>query len=227
MDNQRESHREIVAKFRKRTTLPFLGILLLLIVGSFFMNDNLRSPINHSATNNPALLIPYNAGKVYKHFSIENPEALESAISNAIKEQGKNYFAGDYLTEGHMILGIEKKDNNKKVTVYTVASVGWFSFENGFFTKISGTGAVPTVMTFAENNLGAYELLTYREPEDGSNYAASIKKMFPEDLQELLFTSQVNYLYLDLQQEAQAKAYLQSIGSTAEVNINLRRPLPL
>lgn len=76
--------------------------------------------------------------------------------------------AGEAATEGHIILDTEEKDG--KIKAYTIASYGWFRFENGIFTTVSGSGAIPTVMTFAKNANGAYVLLQYQEPQDGALY---------------------------------------------------------
>ncbi|QGG48594.1 Peptidase M56 BlaR1 [Heliorestis convoluta] len=164
-------------------------------------------------------------GEIYNQLSVLNPQGLEGAISDAIKNQGKGYYPGEYLTEGHIILGLEKKD--KDLIVYTIASTGWFGFENAIFTKTSGTGAIPTVMTFTYNELGEYELLDYQEPRDGSEYAPSLKKLFPESLQKPLLSGNIDTTDLDRQQEAQAEVYLQNIGRSAQVQIDyVEKQLP-
>ncbi len=101
---------------------------------------------------------------------------IEQAVSAAIKDQGKVYLNGECITEGHVILDTEERDGTVKA--YTIASVGWFGFENGVFTKISGSGAIPTVMTFFRNENGTYSLLEYKELMDGAGYTDSIKKIF-------------------------------------------------
>lgn len=144
------------------------------------------------------------------------PRNIEQAVSAAIKDQGKVYLDGECITEGHVILDTEERDGTVKA--YTVASVGWFGFENGILTKISGSGAIPTVMTFARNENGTYSLLEYKEPMDGAGYPDSIKKMFPAKLHDQVLISQEGYADLARQQEKQALAYLTSIGRTAKVS---------
>ncbi|GAB6181351.1 hypothetical protein JCM14036_26700 [Desulfotomaculum defluvii] len=141
---------------------------------------------------------------------------IDSAVSQAIIGQNKGYRAGEVATEGHIILDTE--ENNGRVKVYTIASFGWFEFENGVFTKTSGSGAIPTVITFVKNTKGEYSLLEYQEPEDGAYYTASIKKMFPLKLRTQVIAAQSAYSDLARQQEAQAAAYLKSIGRDAEVS---------
>lgn len=141
---------------------------------------------------------------------------LEKAVSLAIKGQRTAYGLGEVATEGHLILDTEEKDGTVKV--YTLASYGAFGFENDIFTKVSGSGAIPTVITLAKSAKGEYSLLEYKEPIDGSGYTPSIKKMFPRKLQSRVFSTDKDYLDLVKQQEAQATEYLKSIGRSAQVS---------
>jgi bla regulator protein BlaR1 len=102
--------------------------------------------------------------------------------------------------------------------VYTISSISWFGFENGIFTGISGSGAIPTVITFSKNQSGEYLLLEYKEPMDGAGYSQSIKKMFPKKLWDKVFTTE-KYPEITKQMEAQAKDYLQSIGRISKVSL--------
>lgn len=140
---------------------------------------------------------------------------LDDAVSQAIKSLINAYGEGETATEGHIIL--DSEEINGTVKVYTIASFGAFGFENGIFTKVSGSGAIPTVMIFSKDKNGGYSL-EYKEPEDGAGYARSIKKMFPQKLQDRVQSSQEDYAELVRQQEAQAADYLKSIGRTAAVN---------
>ncbi|AFM01550.1 MULTISPECIES: M56 family metallopeptidase [Desulfitobacterium] len=143
-------------------------------------------------------------------------QSIEEAVSLAVKGQGKGYLQGEVLTEGHKIVEVEEKDGT--VIAYTVASVGWFGFENGIFTGTSGSGAIPTVMTFARNSNGEYSLLEYKEAMDGKGYTESIKRNFPQRLWDNVLSAE-HYPELAVQKEAQAKQYLQSIGRDAQVSL--------
>ena len=139
---------------------------------------------------------------------------MEEAISQAIKGRNINYAEGEG-TEGHIILDIEEKA--EEIKVYTIASFGAFGFENGIFTKISGSGAIPTVITFTKEADGEYSLKEYQEPLDGSYYPDSVKKLFPRSLHNRAFNALNDYPILAEQQEAQAAEYLEGIGRKAEV----------
>jgi len=154
-------------------------------------------------------------------------EDIEQAVSQAIKSKGQEcYLMGEVATEGHIVLELEEKDGVMKV--YTISSFGYFGFENSIFTKISGSGAIPTVMTFSKNINGGYSLIKYKEPLDGEECLDSIKEMFPKKLwDKVLDQTNSNYSELALSQESQAKEYLKRIGITAAVSSNyVEKKLP-
>jgi hypothetical protein len=154
-----------------------------------------------------------------KEQSADSPAAtavtLEEAVQQAILQQGSSYLTGEVATEGHEILEIVEDDAS--TTVYAIASFGFFAFENGIFTKISGSGDIPTVLVFSRDESDVYQLLEYQEPEDGSNYETSIKEMFPQHLWGRVLSSAGSASDLLAQQEAQARAYLDLIGRQGEV----------
>ena len=139
-------------------------------------------------------------------------QTIESAISKAILEENEDgYLHGETQTEGHKTLKVEKSSNNQ-IKVYCIVSYGEFGFENSIFTKISGSGAIPTIITLSENEFGEYNLLNYEEPEDGALYFESVQNMFPKQLYPYVFVSDKYYDDLLGQQEEYAKKYLISIG---------------
>ena len=152
-------------------------------------------------------------------------QSLDDAVSQAIKEQSSSYLAGEVATEGHLI--VDSEDKGGMVIVYTLSSYGAFGFENGIFTKISGSGAIPTVITFSKDENGQLKLVDYQEPMDGSYYNSSVKKMFPGQLLQKLKAVEQKGAELISQQEAQAADYLRSIGRTAEVDADyVEKKLP-
>jgi len=129
----------------------------------------------------------------------QNPKTIDGAVSFAIIAQDKGYGSGEVSTEGHIILATEEKDG--KIKVYTISSFGAFGFENGIFTKVSGSGAIPTLMTFTKNEKGEYSLLEYKEPMDGAYNLKSKKAMFPQRLWDEVLSEQKYYTDLAKQQE--------------------------
>ena len=149
---------------------------------------------------------------------------LESAISQAIlsNNTGK-YLTGETIAEGHVILDTAEEDGN--VVVYALTTYGEYAFENNIFTKVSGTGVIPTRIILSKDDKG-YSLVEYKMPEDGSRYTESIKEMFPDNLA----NRAIHYTDWDAekcyQQEYQyANEYLTSIARTAEVNFKVDKKL--
>lgn len=141
---------------------------------------------------------------------------LDEAVANAIKQQSEGYKDGEFVSEGHIILSVQ--EGTETVKVYTIASLGVFGFENGIFTKVRGSGAIPTVMTFYRDRQGRYALIKYQEPLDGAGYVESVREMFPLNLHARVLSPHDEYAELKKQQEAQAREYLRSIGRSAEVS---------
>lgn len=141
---------------------------------------------------------------------------MDDAVGKAILEGSGLYAKGETATEGHIILDTVR--DNGLIKVYAIASYGEFGFENGVFTKVSGSGAIPTVITFSLEEYGDYALLEYREPMDGEYYRDSIKEMFPRRLHRRALSADIDYPALAGQQEVQAREYLKSIGREARVS---------
>lgn len=177
-------------------------------------NTSTSSEINTASSNNVNSKIN-TAGGTSANSEID--ASLSAAVGKAVKNFGENsYSKGEFASEGHEILDVEEKNN--VVKVYTISSFGYFGFQNGIFTIISGSGAIPTVITFSRNN-NSYSLKEYKEPEDGSGYSESIKKMFPKKLWDKVLSKDDSVSSkLSTQQEAQAEQYLKSIGRTAKVD---------
>lgn len=144
---------------------------------------------------------------------------LEEVVKNEILQKNFNgYKSGEAQGEGHKILKTQEK--NGHTVVYMIESYGQYGFENGIFTKVSGSGAIPTVMTFSKNSKSEYMLEDYKIPQDGSGYVSSIRKMFPLLLQKEALNANKYYDELLRQETVYAKAYLKSINREAVVQGN-------
>lgn len=100
--------------------------------------------------------------------------------------------------------------------------VGNYGFENNIFTKISGSGVIPTVVTIDENNNVKIEY-----PLDGAGYTESIEKMFPKEYQEIIWNSldnnSENYKEIKTKEIAYAKSYLEKIGRTSPIEDHVEK----
>lgn len=142
---------------------------------------------------------------------------LEKAVSAAIlKENGDHYPKDECMGEGHIVLGTEEEGDH--VTVYMLAMFGRYQFQDGNLVKNSGSGAIPTVITFRREENGTYALEEYKTALDGSLYAPSIKEMFPEKLWEIcILPSDDDVKELTKQEREYAAAYLKKLGREAEI----------
>lgn len=149
--------------------------------------------------------------------SAERIYDIEEAVSYAILHRNADaYMLGECSAEGHHIL--ETEEAGDQVTVYVLAMFGYYGFEDGNFIKVSGSGAIPTVITFRKHPDGSYGLLDHQEAMDGGMYLESIKELFPERLQEsCLHVSETIMEDLRAQEHQYAADYLEAIGREAEI----------
>lgn len=142
---------------------------------------------------------------------------MEEAVADAIlHEKSDAYMLGECQAEGHHILDTEAE--GEQITAYVLAMFGYYGFEDGNFVKVSGSGAIPTVITFKKHPDGSYGLIDYREVMDGGMYLDSLKELFPERLQEqCLHVPEDIMENLSAQERQYATEYLKAIGRTAEI----------
>ena len=146
----------------------------------------------------------------------ENAAAVteDEAVARAVLDRAESgYSTGECSAEGHIILRVVPEGDT--VVVYAQCSTGNYGFVNGNFEEVSGSGAIPSRLTFTRDSEGGFTLTEYWEPEDGNRYAASIKENFPADL--VTRAMDTDYPALQAQKETYAKAYLEEIGREAEV----------
>ena len=132
------------------------------------------------------------------------------------------YLEGECQAEGHILLGQDTKGNN--TFIYALSMVGDYGFENEIFTKVSGSGITPIVVTLDE-----YNIATIEYPMDGSGYTKSIEQMFPEQYQDVIWDS------FDANSDAQSKlkgqevayatAYLKKIDRDAQIKDHVEKVL--
>lgn len=141
-----------------------------------------------------------------------NEYDMDDVIGKYILARNRgSYGVGEKAIEAHKIYRTEA--NGDILNVYMQMTFGWFGFENGVFTPVSGCGVIPLKMQLSKSSEGEYKVVDYREAMDGSMYIKSVREMFPKDLADRfikddektgteLWNAQVN----------QAKEYLKIIG---------------
>lgn len=145
------------------------------------------------------------------------PATEDEAVAQALLAQARSGYAqGECPAEGHAILGTETGEDGSTV-VYAQCSVGNYGFVNGNFEQVSGSGVIPSRLTFAKGEDGSLTLTDYWEAEDGSRYEPSIKETFPEELVDLALDTEFYTNDLFAAKRVYAETYLAEIGREAEI----------
>ena len=141
---------------------------------------------------------------------------LDEMVSHALltKNDGR-YAVGECKAEGHIILGSEEKNN--ETYIYAITMYGEYGFQDDNFVKVSGSGAIPAVIIFSENEQGE-KTNTIKWPLDGSAHVDSIKELFPEEYHnKVLPVAKEDNEELRKQEIAYAQNYLTKIGRNATI----------
>jgi beta-lactamase regulating signal transducer with metallopeptidase domain len=107
------------------------------------------------------------------------------------------------------VLGMQKQGST--TTVYMWVLYEEYSMQNGQLRQETGAH-IPTVIT-AEYKNGAYKLIEYWEPRDGSYYAGDIREKFPWHLQNKALDSQRYIGTQKAENEEMAWDYFQSLSN--------------
>ena len=145
------------------------------------------------------------------------PDGMDNAIHEAIlKDNEEGNWSGECATEGHVVYGCEQKGGTWKVYLYH--GFERYGFINGYFTDVAGHWMCAVLTMEQIDDLPRYICKQIDYPRDGSENASSIKRLFPKKLEpRALNPTQSDSDEVMRQCEAQAKAYLDSIGREAAV----------
>lgn len=167
------------------------------------------------------------AGSTASSDESESAQGLAQAMLTAVLEYNKErYLAGECPAAGWEILDLAHKGDI--VTVYALTIYGEYGFQDDNFVKVSGSGVIPSILTFEVLENEMYQLVDYEMPEDGSGYEDSIRDMFPEALwqQCMVVDEEVRQRVEDMERMC-AAAYLESIGRQAAIGEYGDFPHPL
>lgn len=142
----------------------------------------------------------------------EVPDAvLHDAIATLFSEPSD----GECWVEGHIVL--DTKETADEAIVYAQVYAQDFGFMSGIFTDTGSGFLIPMRFTF-DKTPGGFVLREIVDPEDGMNYAASLKEiMSRRAYRKLNRLSDADTAEMKRQMYAQAQAYLDSIGRTEPV----------
>jgi hypothetical protein len=152
------------------------------------------------------------------------PTDIETAISQAILNYDNDIYVryeDAYKTEAHVTL--KTVDNGESVTAYVYALSLSYTLEDGQLIEKGGS-SMPVAITFKKEPSGAYSLLEYWIPKDGSYYTSSIHEKFPQDLWDKTDTLVYNDSHITALRNAQR--YF-GINDYDAPKINILRPLEI
>ncbi|WP_127585389.1 hypothetical protein [Paenibacillus koleovorans] len=104
-------------------------------------------------------------------------EEVHQVISDHIVQKYSSVYGGtEKQFEVHRVYG-SSEESDGILSVYMWSYYGGFNRSSG--TKNQSGHSLPAVVKLKEAG-GEYSVVKYTEPEDGSGYLPSLKKMFPE-----------------------------------------------
>ncbi|MCR2823540.1 hypothetical protein [Lederbergia panacisoli] len=103
-------------------------------------------------------------------------EEMNQVISDYIVEQyAPSYYHTEKQFEVHKVYGTS--ESNGVITVYMWSYFGGFNKSSGIESRAGHS--LPAVIRIKKDGEN-YKVSKYKEPQDGSSYSSSLKKMFPE-----------------------------------------------
>lgn len=132
---------------------------------------------------------------------------------------------GECWVEGHVVLGEEDKGDTTEV--YLQAYYQNYGFMDGVFTDVGGGSIGPRTLVF-DRTADGYALREIIDPEDGTEYVPSIRRMMPEScIHKMDKDGGAMRAEMVRQMHEQAQAYLDSIGRTEAIQDWRERDLQL
>lgn len=111
-------------------------------------------------------------------------ESIKHTLIDKIGKTTLLMDANAIYTEGHQVLGVERKNN--QIYAYVLAIIETYSLRGSEYVSTSGM-AGPFTLIFDKQ----YQFLEYQVPEDREHYEESLKSIFPEHLIDQVFS--INY----------------------------------
>ncbi len=132
---------------------------------------------------------------------------MDDTISNYIIDHYKNvYPKSDKQIEVHLVYGTEEKNGMTKVFIR--------SFYQGFNIATGAQGlsghSLPALITMKKDG-NEYKVVEYKEAKDGSDYASSIKRMFPKRFAEMALSNSGNLDEVEHEMNEKVEEWLEEI----------------
>lgn len=178
---------------------------------TWYSIDNLNVPKAEIKPNMDIKAYDKDKNMIYSYYPLNIDEVISDYIISYNKTR---YLESDKAFEAHKLLGTEEK--NGLVNAYIYSLYEGYSFVDGKFKEVSG-GFLPALVVL-KNGSSGYTVIQYKEPTDGSEYAPSIRKMFPEKYANQVLSGSVD-AGSELQEQINVKAreWLKTQGKSEEL----------
>jgi len=131
-------------------------------------------------------------------------QEIDDVISNHIIQHYKpSAYPTEKQFEVHKVYGTREK--NDELTVYFWSYFGGYNKSTG--TENQTGHSLPAAIQL-KKEADYYEVIKYTEPQDGSLYQASLKKMFPEKYLNLVHSDSGNIKDLQIEMELKVEKWL-------------------
>lgn len=145
-----------------------------------------------------------------KRSGLDNSEAglvisteIEELVTEYIEEKVAHKVCNGSSFAAVDIYGSEQRDDDE-TQVYLWAYYMEYYLANGHLQQ-GGGASLPLVIVLAKDDSGNYFVSEHYEPRDGSEYGSSVRRLFPEDYHDAIFSrSNVHDLESLVRQRAEA-----------------------
>ncbi|WP_051534054.1 hypothetical protein [Desulfitibacter alkalitolerans] len=113
---------------------------------------------------------------------------MEKVIAEYIEEQVAHKSHNGISFSAQEFYGTEQK-NDGQIYVYLWTYYQEYYLENGeLASELGGGSSLPLVIVLEEDDHGEFNVIEHHRPLDGSEYASSIRKLFPEKYHDRIFS---------------------------------------
>ncbi len=188
----------------KRKTVLIAVLIFVLLVSMFIyatLNDNDNFSLFGGADGSEIIYVA--------------DDTLDRIVSRAIFDSNKR-VGGETNGEGHLVLGTE--NDGEILTVYALTQYGEYEFKNSNLVRTSDAVILPAVLKYRISGTETYNFFSIEYPQEGENYADSVRALFPEKyVSRILTVSPDDADILSDIEEIYADVYLESIGRSADI----------
>ncbi|MED5101754.1 hypothetical protein P9858_16650 [Niallia circulans] len=140
-------------------------------------------------------------------------QQMDDTITQYIKDKYKDVYNENEKHkqfEAHKVYGAEKKYNIITVYVYSV----YKEFNPATFEQSAGHALPARIKLLKQKK--HFKVISYTEPEEGTLYTNSVKRLFPKEYTRKVFQDTGNLSYLDHEIETKFRDWKRRLNENAD-----------